>query len=245
MSERRYSEDEVAEILDRATETHEASGGALTPGGLTLGELQEIGDEVGIPRDVIARAAASLEQPGPDPAAHRTFLGATIGVGQSVDLPRALTDDEWNQLVVDLRMTFDAKGKIRQEGAFRQWTNGNLQALLEPTATGERLRLRTLKGSAMPYMTTGSIMLTAAAFIGVANSLGAGFGSDIGVIALMGAAFFAAGRFGLPRWASTRQHQMEGIIQRLRGTILPSPEPGALPPGAGEPAGRERPDVSD
>ena len=34
-------------------------------------------------------------------------LGTTVGVGRYVDLPRRLTEEEWNQLVVDLRMTFD------------------------------------------------------------------------------------------------------------------------------------------
>ena len=59
MSERRYSEDEVAEILDRATEANTPGGGGLTSGGMSLAELQDIGDEVGIPREVIARAAAT------------------------------------------------------------------------------------------------------------------------------------------------------------------------------------------
>ena len=220
--ERRYSEDEVAEILDRATET--AGGSPAGRGGstgLTLHELQEIGDEVGIPKDVIARAAASLDRPGPDASAHRTFLGTTIGVGRSVDLPRKLTEDEWNRLVVDLRMTFDAKGKIRTEGDFRQWTNGNLQALLEPSGTGHRLRLRTVKGQAIPYMSVGSVMLGAAAVSGIAAALTGTpvLDPDTILLAGMGAGFFGMGRVPLPRWARTRERQMEEIILRLESAI--------------------------
>ncbi|HKJ03198.1 MAG TPA: hypothetical protein VJ997_12105, partial [Longimicrobiales bacterium] len=133
-SERRYSDDEVSEILDRATEAQlsrpPAGGGSA---GLTLHQLQEIGREVGIPEGVITRAATSLDQPRPKAVANQTFLGQTIGVGRVVDLPRPLTDQEWNRLVVDLRETFNAKGRISGQGAFRQWSNSNLQALLEPT----------------------------------------------------------------------------------------------------------------
>ena len=49
MSERRYSDEEVAAIFARATETQESQPRRNTPGeGMTLAELQEIGREVGI-----------------------------------------------------------------------------------------------------------------------------------------------------------------------------------------------------
>ena len=55
----------------------------------------------------------------------------------------------------------------------------------------------------------------------------------LAIVVLMGAAFFAAGRFGLPSWARTRQRQMEDIIERLRSSVAvsPGPEPDALPAG--------------
>lgn len=220
--ERRYTDAEVAEILDRATETHAGSTpGAPSATGLTLAELEDIGNEVGIPKDAIARAAASLDRPLPDAVAHRTFLGTTIGVGRSIQLPRRLTDEEWNRLVVDLRMTFDAKGKIRQEGAFRQWTNGNLQVLLEPTGSGERLRLRTVKGSAVPGMGVGGAMMAGAAiggmvafFTGATSAL-----VDLSMLAATGAVLFGYARIPLPSWARTREQQMEDVIARLGASV--------------------------
>jgi hypothetical protein len=228
MTERRYSEDEVAEILDRATDT----GGGSAPGagsgtGMTLRELQEIGDEVGISREVIARAAAELDRPVPDRSMERRVLGAKLAVGRSVELPRRLTDDEWNNLVVDLRMTFDAKGKIRDEGAFRQWTNGNLQALLEPTESGHRLRLRTLKGQAIPFMGVGGFMLGLSVFTAVTSALSGGalVDPDTVLLAAMGAGFFGWARIPLPHWARTRERQMEDIIARLQAKVTSSGEP--------------------
>ena len=73
-SERRYTEDEVDRILDRATEADLARGsspGADGSTGLTLRELHEIGREVGIPEEVITQAATSLDRPAPKPDAGR------------------------------------------------------------------------------------------------------------------------------------------------------------------------------
>ena len=216
-SDRRYTEEEVGKILDRATEAESASGpGAGGSTGLTLRELHEIGKEVGIPEEVITRAATSLDRPEPKPAAAQTFLGQTIGVGRTVDLPRPLTDQEWNSLVVDLRETFDAKGKIRDEGPFRQWTNSNLQALIEPTETGQRLRLRTLKGTARPYQGMGAAFMIAGMGAGIASFLG--MASDptlFPLFGVMGAAFFLSSRLTVPRWAQMRSRQFEDIIARL------------------------------
>ncbi len=162
--EPRYSEEDVAAIFQRAAEAQQSAPRQLTVGdGMTLAELQEVGREVGIPPELVAQAARSLDQLAR--SSSQTFLGLPIGVGRSVKLGRELTESEWEQLVVDLRETFDARGTVRYDGPFRQWTNGNLQALLEPTPTGHRLRLRTMKGDARGLMTAGL------GFLGVAGAV--------------------------------------------------------------------------
>jgi hypothetical protein len=228
-TERRYSEDEVSEILDRATETdadsaHAAESGAGSSdgpsGGLTLAELHLIGEEVGIPKAVITRAATSLDRSPPGAAPVKRFMGAAIGVGRMVELPRKLTEAEWNRLVVDLRETFDAKGKIQQDGDFRQWTNGALQALLEPTEQGERLRLMTTKSNAYSMMGMGGLFSLIGAgglFTGLGGSL-----EEVVVLTAMAAAGLVlhfGSRFSLPAWARTRTRQMEAIIERLAENV--------------------------
>ncbi|MDH4351703.1 MAG: hypothetical protein OEW56_11195, partial [Gemmatimonadota bacterium] len=158
MTDRRYSEEEVAAIFERAAEAQQTARRQLPSGeGMTVADLQEIGREVGIPPELVAQAARAIEHRGRP--ASRTFLGLPIGVGRTIELDRELTDAEWGRLVVDLRETFDARGKVSYEGPFRQWTNGNLQALVEPTPTGHRIRLRTVKGDARSLMTGGLGML--------------------------------------------------------------------------------------
>jgi len=220
MTERRYTDEEVASIFERAAEAQQQVRKQLTTGespeGMTLAQLQEIGKEVGISADLIAQAAKSVSMPVRETS--RRFLGLPVGVGRTVDLERKLTDEEWDRLVVDLRETFDAKGTIRHEGSFRQWTNGNLQALLEPTATGQRLRLRTFKGDAMGSIVGGGALL-GASFVGLASMWmqGAQSGSwaSMSIIGLTGAVLFAAGALRLPSWARLRQRQMEEVAARL------------------------------
>ena len=63
MTERRYTEEEMALILKRAVENQSGSGLPTRPPdqGFTLADMQEIGAEVGIDAGQIAAAAQSLE----------------------------------------------------------------------------------------------------------------------------------------------------------------------------------------
>jgi hypothetical protein len=219
MPERRFNEAEVAAIFEKATEAQHIGQRQLPSGeGMTLAELQLIGREIGIDPGLVAQAASAIAVAGRPSS--RKFLGLPIGVGRTVDLGRKLSDQEWEQLVVDLRETFDARGTIRQEGSFRQWTNGNLQFLLEPTPTGHRLRMRTVKGDAVAWIGGGFAMFGFSAFSLIAGGLSAGIADaavlgTTSIVGLIGAAMVSVGALRLPRWARTRRQQMEEIAGRL------------------------------
>ena len=132
--------------------------------GLTLAALQDIGREVGISAESISLAARSLDLAGRPVS--RKFMGLPIGVGRTVEFDRPLSDSDWERLVADLRETFAARGTVRYDGPFRQWTNGNLQALVEPTPNGHRLRLQTVKGDSRVLMTGGVVLLGGATATG-------------------------------------------------------------------------------
>lgn len=227
MSERQYNDDEVALIFERAAETeHTALRMPAEGKGLTLAALQDIGREVGMSPEAIALAARSLDQAGRP--ASRTFMGLPIGVGRTVEFDRPLSDADWERLVGDLRETFEARGAVRYDGPFRQWTNGNLQALLEPTPNGHRLRLQTVKGDARALMTAGIAVLggAAATWLAVAlagNLSNAGSITGIGSMALMGLGMFAAGALRIPGWARRRKSQIEDVIARLSLTAKTPP----------------------
>jgi hypothetical protein len=228
MTERRYSEDEVAAIFRQAAEAQQTARRQLTPGeGMTLAELEAIGKEVGLPPQLVAQAASALDVRGQ--VTSRRFLGLPVGVGRTVPLGRFLTEEEWERLVVDLRETFDARGTIRHEGSFRQWTNGNLQVLLEPTETGHQLRLRTVKGDSRRLMTIGLAFVTLAGVTLLAKWATGGLAdvvSGMVMLGAMGLVSFGIGALRLPGWARLRARQMEGVAARL--ALEPKPT-GALP----------------
>src|SRR5512143_768395 len=120
--QRRYDEDEVAQIFEAASTPAISRGRTPSTQGLTLTELQAIGKEVGIAPEQIAEAALSLERNQP-PLPRRSELGMPMTVGYVTDLRRALTDREWAVVVADLRETFGAQGKESSQGETRQWSN--------------------------------------------------------------------------------------------------------------------------
>lgn len=219
MAERRYTEEEVTAIFARATEVQAATPRQLPPTeGMSLVELQAIGREAGIAPELVAEAARTLDR-SPEPRVP-TFLGLPLGVAHTVELGRRLSDDEWERFVVQLRETFDARGKIFVEGSLRSWTNGNLNVLVEPSDDGDRVRFRTIRSQARPFMAVGLGMIGASAVtvIAVVATGGASLPaalSDVTGMVLMGVGLLAAGSLQLPSWARTRREQMQRLGAKL------------------------------
>ena len=216
MPERRYDEDEIAQIFGRASRAEDAVRRQASPGeGLTLAELQAIGREVGIDPEHVASAARAIVPAG----RHMTsrFFGLTIGVGRTVELKRRLTDEEWERVVVLLRETFDARGHLRAQGSFREWTNGNLQALLEPSEDGHRLRLRTMNAQSRALMSMGSTLFVGSGILGATIGLiGVKSPAAFVVTAIAGLTAFLLGAVRLPAWSRLRRRQMDEIASHLQ-----------------------------
>ena len=216
--ERRYDEQEIAAIFKQAATDQESAQRHLPhTEGLTLAELQQIGKEAGITPEFIARSAAAVDRTDLTQPPTR-FLGLPISVGRTVDLPGPLSDENWDRLVVELRETFQARGKRQRDGSLREWKNGNLHAVVEPTESGHRLRLRTVKGNAKRRLLGG---LAAFAF-GLAFLLPSAFTVDFltvrmmvfTLISVIGLASMGLTAFRLPRWAREGARQMEAIAAR-------------------------------
>lgn len=216
--ERRYDDDEMRRIFRLATEAGESQGSGSASGGsgtgMTLAELQAIALEAGIEPEQVARAAARLDAiPAPPPV---RLLGVPISVGHAVELPSPPTDAEWDRLVVQLRDTFRARGRVSREGSLRSWTNGNLQVLVEPTDTGHRLRMRSVSsdlrgrlGIGLGFLALGAVGILAKAVTGALGDSGTLAG--LLVTGAMGAGFLAWGTVGASRWTALRNSQFQEI----------------------------------
>ena len=220
-NELRFSEKDIARIFEEAARAQNASfeEGQIRDG-LSLAELQQIGASTGIKPEFIAKAVAKLQRkPAPIPV--KKHLGIPIEVARTVELPDTFSEQDWEHLVVDLRSTFGALGKIKKEGSFREWSNGNLHAAVEPTPGGYQLRLRTKKGNMLGFL-YGSF---AYSLVGLIMFLSVFFANDtnapLSIAVIISSIFFLLGLAGVssvsisqPRWASKRLKQMEDICER-------------------------------
>lgn len=214
---RRYDEDEVAEILRAAAEEADRPAARLArPDGLTLDEIQQIGGEVGIDGARVERAALALDRPVSDDPVR--FLGAQRSVSRIVPLERPLDDDEWMRLVVLLRETFGARGKVETLGALRTWYNGNLHVYAEPWEGGHRVRMTTLKGNVTELAIGGAVFLGMAVIFALLIAAKKGLDAGLFIPALFSAAglgMLGSARLRLPGWAAERTAQMEALAERI------------------------------
>lgn len=219
MTERRFSEADAAEIFRRAAELEQAGTQSLAAReGMSLAQLQAYGQEAGLAPALIAAAARSLAQDRPPEM--REVLGMPLGVRHVVELDAPMTDARWEAFVGELRDRFDARGTVKVDGNLRQWTNGNLSVMVEPTATGSRVRFSTNNARSRALMSAGAIQVAAGVVIGgvfVLQGTALANGAVLGMsfVTLMGATLFSMGAMPLGRWARTRADQFRELAQRL------------------------------
>lgn len=235
--ERRYDEQESAFILDRASAdttpeavpARDSTDVARRPSrGLTLQQLQEIAAEAGISRDAVVRAATAVGRGDLVPTQRRTYVGLPVGVSRTIDIPRRVTDVEWDRIVVALRETFHARGRIDRSGTLREWRNGNLAALLEPTAHGHRLRLSTSKGDARLQLGFGAGSFLAGVVTGLPLWAGAAAGDALLspiLMAALGLTMIGRAAWMLPRWARTRESQMQSLADTVSRILEEGEDP--------------------
>jgi len=223
---RRFQDHEVREILDLAIRREDASLPSLPArDGVTLGELQEIGQEVGLPANRIAEAVAAFESRG-DALPRTTALGLPTSVGSVVALPRRPTDFEWERLIAELRTTFGGTGVVTSHGSLREWSNGTLQAFVEPTDTGYRLRMTDSRAAVLGVAVFfGGVLLSFATMILVALLSKGDPGLRL-VIPLLfglgGGGVTAVTAMTLPGWAREQEKRMEHM-RRYSVSLLAAP----------------------
>jgi len=218
MTERRFSDEEVTEILRRATVPRPESRAELVhEDGMTLGQLESIAREAGIEPERVAAAAREIEAP---PAAPRRAIGVPVSVSRSVELPRRISEAEWEHLVTRLRETFDAAGKLESHGSLRQWSNGNLRVMLEPGINGHRVRFTTDSAGMRMRLVGGS----AIALIGLGSAfLGAIFPASgmleatplLGLTGILGLVVATAATRATKLWRGERRLQFDALAAEL------------------------------
>ena len=120
---RRYSEEEFALILSKASEIQRSSGGqaeGLGPGGLTLEEIQSIATEAGIDAEAVTRAASILGALEPEEKAGlaRLIFGGPSTFHLDCEIPGRLQPEEIGRILEQINVDeFDALVFIGGSGA--------------------------------------------------------------------------------------------------------------------------------
>lgn len=218
MTDRRYTDEETAEIFRRATVVRaEGSAPLVHVDGMTLAQIEAVAREAGIEPERVAAAAREIDLPREVP---QTAVRVPVSVARSVELPRKLNEAEWEFLVTRLRETFDAAGKLETHGSLKQWSNGNLRVMLEPGINGHRLRFVSVNAGMRVRLLAG----TTAAATGVVVTLiasvvdgqaGLNAFASVGIFGIVGAFVAAAAATAVKKWRLERRAQFDALAGEL------------------------------
>lgn len=137
---RRFTDREVALVLRRASEMDQVEGTAAA--GLSLEDLQEIGQEVGISADAIARAVSSLETKG---SSLSGLAGAPLVHKAVRAVSGELNEAALSSLVHVVDERADGAGAVSQALGSLRWTSSDrfrsLQVSITPAAGETRIQV--------------------------------------------------------------------------------------------------------
>lgn len=232
MTERRYTDQEVARLLQRAADLDRDSSSGAVARGLSLSELREIAAEVGIDPGAVTRAAAELTRAAPSRAG-ALLLGDPPVVRRTTAVPTPLDRTALGRLIEVIDAETPAQGTVGEALGSVRWTSTSRflsrQVVLQPGRQETVVRVEERFTDRLR------------AVIHILPTLyGAGFGLAIGAEALaggagLGAAIAAAGAglgLGLGRglWNVLRRgsrRRVEHLTERLGEEAARLTEPGS------------------
>lgn len=216
---RRYSDAEVRELLERATQLQETQPPTSDATGLTLSQLESIAREAGIDVEAVRRAAAELEAGGADTGGwSRTLAGAPMTVVLVRTLPGEASAEAIEATIPLIQAAVDTPGQGSQVGRTFTWQSQSQTSLRETQVTiaardGEtRVQVRERYGAL-----AGTIFGSGVGGIGA----GVGFGVGAGVGVAIGSTLMI---FGFPiavlglTWLGSRT-LYSGIVRRRQDAL--------------------------
>ena len=228
MTELRYTEEQFAEILRRATEMQSAlparSGAAASDAstGLSLTEIRTIAGEVGIDPEYVTRAAAMI---GPDAQPDRARGDRWVLSSSSAG---SLSDSDRIRVVRAIRDAAEAHGIADTGGSGVEWRDGSgdatrLHVSVEPL--DGRNEVRVSVNANAPAILSHVFPMLATGLIGT----GIGANMEFGLIAGL-ATVAASGATGLTIGQLIWRRIRRGLMQRSRRilaavtAVLPPPD---------------------
>jgi serine/threonine protein kinase len=191
-------------------------------GALSLGGVQQIAAEVGIPPQYVEQAARSLDRPTASPT-HSRFLGAPTVIQFERVVNGEVPESEYPELVEEIRATFGTTGEINTLGQSLAWRTpgqGTRQASVTiiPRAGRTRIRVRERLTNLAGGLFGGIMGGVGGSSIGAAFAIA--FGAGIPLLGIGVAAVAVSGSYGLARLiytanARVKSTELSDLADRL------------------------------
>ena len=227
-SRRLYSDREVGAVLKRATELQEKRRQSLAHS-LSLEEVEQVAAEIGVEREYLRAAVQELDR-HPVGQGGLTLTGGPFAADLERVVAGEVTDDLWEEIVLELRRLTGSVGETSQLGQAREWSDGGEMGQTQVTirSRGDRTTIRVLKNyqgwAAFVYF---MVAFASATATGIALD-GKGFSEWVNVSIVGGAVLsgLAAVRAGLIGW-TRRQRQKVKVLADYLDQAVAQGAPGA------------------
>ena len=235
---RRYSEEEFALILRKASEIQEVPGdgpGSSSGEGITLSEIQSIAREAGIDPHAISRAAALL---GATEWEEKTGLAAGIfgapgTYNLNFEVPGQLPPEEFGRLLELIRSHLEHQGEASEVMGGVEWkTVGELSAVnVNISPRGGSTSIQIVGDRNAAGAVTFTFPMAASAIL--VGALGAAFEptTAAGIVGLVGGLLGGGFLFARTMWITGGRkfhRRLTNLMSQLSGAV----EQAALPPGS-------------
>lgn len=117
---RTYSKREISKVLTKASEIQADNDIFDNQEGLTEEELIHVAEEVGISRKALIEALHFIDQPELDAQSYSLIKG-TSRIQNVSTVKAEISDEQWGDLVLEIRKVTGGIGKIRQTGKTYEW----------------------------------------------------------------------------------------------------------------------------
>ncbi len=231
---RRYRPEEIDEIVKRASELEVT---APTSGSMTIGGVEAIADEVGIPREHVRSAAAALSPgrsgtPAPiEPPVYNRFYGGPTRLLYERIVEGELAEADFPMVVEEIRRGMENLGHVSQLGKSFTWTMARGPAQRRDVEVAVTVR----GGRTRITLHENLERLVSSMYLGLGGGLG---GGGVAPLLALGVEGFHLGPLGLallvPAWllmvlsaarasyhrsSTKRQRRFERLADRLETLV--------------------------
>ncbi len=228
---RSYNEKEIGALIQRATEMHEEAMGT-SERSLSLKEIEHIAAELGLPPEYMRTAALELEDRVSSDRAFSVF-GGTFVINQARVVDGTMTQEQWEQVVMELRAFTGKKGQVDEVGPAREWIHAigegdegfnfvKTRVAIRPGDGQTSIQIRKHYGGTAVPAYLGAFFLSTLLTIMVLHGRGL---SDLVYFAIavgIGFGAFAVVRASISLWARRQKERLKRLTDLLHQTLSAS-----------------------